>query len=255
MLHGHHIVITRPIEQAEALADELRARGANPVFYPGFTFGPTDDPEALDHALIEASQGQYDMLILTSGQAARIVSECVVQLGLSLAERDVWVVGPQTAAACQFEAKVHVPAEANDAKTLLKSLPDVQGKRVLLPQSPLADPSLSEGLAALGAKVTIVHPYSVIAATGGDDVPDFIGRGLISAFTFFSGSAIEGVMSRLEEAGLSLDQVRTIPAVCFGTSTAAKARALGLTVYEGDTTYETFYRLLEQACVPDKKIV
>lgn len=254
MLHGHRIVITRPIEQAQTLADALKARGAVPVFYPGFTFGPPDDLAALDRALIEAAQGHYDAIILTSGQTARIIGERLIALNLSLAEQTIWAVGPHTAAACQFEANIHIPPQAQDAKMLLTALPDLHGKRILLPQSPLAAPTLYEGLMAQGAEVKIVHPYRVITGEGGDDLPDLMRRGLISAFTFFSGSAIEGVIVRLEVAGLSIDHVRATPSVCFGAITAAKGRASGLNVWEGDTTYDTFYRLLEQACAGDKRI-
>jgi len=254
MLHGHYIVITRPIEQAESLADELHARGAIPVLYPGLTFAPLSDSAALDDALREAANGVYDMLILTSGQAARVVSERVASLSLSLAGKNIWVVGAHTAAACHFEANIHIPAMAQDAKTLLAALPDLHGNRIFLPQSPLAAPTLSEGLMAQGAEVKIVHAYSVIAGAGGDNVPDLIRRGLISAFTFFSGSAVEGMLVRLEVAELSIDDVKNIPSVCFGKITAVKGRALGLDVWEGDTTYTTFYRLLETACAEDKRL-
>lgn len=248
MRHKCHIVITRPIEQAQRLADELRARGAIPVLYPGLMFGPMDDPVAFEQALREADDGAYDIMILTSPQAARVVSERMAQMGVSLAERDVWVVGERTAAACQFEAKMHVPTQARDANTLLDALPDLKGQRVLLPQSPLARSTLSDELIAQGAHVTVVHPYSVIAGDGGDDVPALIRAGEIAAFTFFSGSAVEGVMARLEAAGLTRDAVSGIPAVCFGGSTAAVAREMGLAALEGDTTYETFYRLVAEAC-------
>lgn len=243
-----HIVITRPTEQAHTLADDLRTRGFTPLLYPGLSFRPCTQTARLDTELKRLAAGDYDLMILTSGQAAQSVSERTAALALSLKGRVVWTVGHRTAAACHFEADIRTPPDARDALTLLAALPDLRNQRVLLPQSPLAAPTLTEGLAARGATVTVIHPYEVVAGEGGDDVPHLMQQGQIDALTFFSSSAVEGVVARLEASGISLSEIQALPAICFGQQTAATARAYGLTTWEGDATYTTFYHLLEQVC-------
>lgn len=248
MSRAHRIVITRPQDQSEALARELQDRDMTPIFYPGLAYATCPDVMMLDAALARMAAGHYGMMILTSRQAARIVSERLTSLEIASLERPIWTVGAQTAAACTFEADIHTPENAHDALTLLKSLPNVRGIRILLPQSPLAAPTLCDALVARGADVTVIHPYEVVAGEGGDDVPDLLRQHNIHAFTFFSGSAVEGVMARLEAADINATDLKSIPAVCFGRQTAAVARAMSLRVLEGNATYDTFYALLEQAC-------
>lgn len=247
MPHLTRVVITRPQDQALSLANDLRDRGLTPLFYPGLAFAPCSDVMFLDADLAKMAAGRYDMMILTSGQAARIVSDRLAALEIALSGQMVWTVGRHTAASCHFDADLYTPDEAHDALSLLVALPDMHGKRILLPQSPLASPTLREGLMARGAHVTVVHPYEVVPGVGGDDVPDYIRRGLIRAFTFFSGSAVEGVIARLETEHIAITDIEQIPAICFGRQTAAAARAMGLSVWEGNATYDTFYTLLERA--------
>jgi uroporphyrinogen-III synthase len=248
MLQAPRIVITRPQEQSAVLAKELQDRGMTPVFYPGLAFATCPDVMMLDAALAKIAAGDYDMMILTSRQAARIVSERLTSLEIVRIEQPVWTVGAQTAAACTFETDLHTPEHAHDALTLLDALPNVRGKRILLPQSPLAAPTLCDALVARGAQVAVIHPYEVIAGEGGDDVPGMLREQAIRAFTFFSGSAVEGAMARLEAADIKANDLKSVPAVCFGRQTAASARDMNLTVLEGNATYDMFYTLLEQAC-------
>jgi uroporphyrinogen-III synthase len=221
------------------------------VIYPGLAFAPPADFDSVDAALKAVSAGQYDAVILTSAYAAAVISERLKTLKLSWAERIIWTIGSYTASNCRFEAAIQTPPpQVRDALTLLQVLPDMQGKRILLPQSPLAAPILAQGLIERGAHVTIVHPYMVIPSEEGKEVPDLFHQNVIRAMTFFSGSAVDGVVTRLEASGVSIATIRSIPAVCFGGSTAWTARHHALSIFEGDSTYEKFYALLEWACQP-----
>jgi len=223
-LVGKRIAVTRARHQAPALEAVIRACGGEPISYPCIAIVPPADRRPLADCLRRL--GEFDWLLLTSGNTARAIAESLAVLGLPLPDATIRVAaaGPATAAEarrrlpCEVQ---HVPAEYG-AGQLARSLPLSGSCRVLLPQSDLADASTAEVLRARGADVTTVAAYRTVPAEGGAPLPAMIGRGEIDALTFTSPSAVAFFRRRCP----SLDALQ-LPAACIGPATTSAAREQG----------------------------
>jgi uroporphyrinogen-III synthase len=194
-LRGRRVVITRALEQSEALADALRQAGAEPVLLPMVKFAPPDDFAALDDALRCASN--FDWVLLTSQNAARAVQERCAFLDLPIAKTfagaKVAAVGPASAEAAQaarldvvyVASKYQGVALANELGARLK------GKRVFLPRSDRANQDLVETLVEHGATVKDVIAYKTELPSESEvlKIRTELKRG-VDAVLFFSPSAV-----------------------------------------------------------------
>ena len=223
-LTGMRIAVTRARHQAPALEAVIRAYGGTPVTYPCIAIVPPADQRPLADCLHRL--GEFDWLLLTSGNTARAIAEslCALHLQLEDARIRVAAAGRATAAearrcmACDVH---HIPAEYG-AGQLARSLPLGGSSRILLPQSNLADASTAETLRRRGAIVTTVVAYRAVLAEGGAPLPAMIGRGEVDALTFTSPSAVAFFRQRCPEpAALQL------PAACIGSATSAAAHEQG----------------------------
>jgi uroporphyrinogen-III synthase len=195
-LRGRRVVITRSLEQCDALADALRQSGAEPVLLPMVKFAPPDGFAALDDALRHADD--FDWLLLTSQNASRAVQERCVVLDLPIAQIfagvKVAAVGPASAQAARaaglnvvyVASKYQGVALANELGVRLK------GKRVFLPRSNRANQDLVEALAGHGANVKEVIAYKTGLPPENEIVKIRVemNRG-VDAVLFFSPSAVK----------------------------------------------------------------
>ena len=223
-LVGKRIAVTRARHQAPPLEALIRAYGGEPISYPCIAIVPPADRRPLDHCLRRL--GEFDWLLLTSGNTARAIAESLSLLRLPLPNTTLRVAaaGPATAAearrrlACEVQ---HLPAEYG-AGYLARSLPLNRSCRVLLPQSDLADAITAEILRARGADVKTVVAYRTVMGDGGAPLPAMIGRGEIDALTFTSPSAVAFFRQRCP----SIDALQ-LPAACIGPATTGAAREQG----------------------------
>ena len=223
-LVGKRIAVTRARHQAAPLEAVIRAYGGEPISYPCIAIVPPADRRPLADCLRRL--GEFDWLLLTSGNTARVLAESLSALRLPLPDATLLVAaaGPATAAearrrlACDVQ---HVPAEYGAAQ-LARSLPLSGSPRVLLPQSDLADATTAEILRARGADVTTVAAYRTVLAEGGAPLPAMIGRGEIDALTFASPSAVAFFRRRCP-----MPDALQLPAACIGPATTAAAREQG----------------------------
>lgn len=223
-LLGKRIAVTRALHQAPPLAALIRDYGGMPIPYPCIAIAPPTDRQPLDNCLRRL--GEFDWLLLTSGNTARAIADRLLALGLRLADSTVRVAaaGPATAAEARqrLSADVERPPTVSGAGNLARSLPLSETCRILLPQSNLADPSAAEVLRARGADVTTVIAYRTIMAEGGADLRSMINRDEIDALTFFSPSAVAFFRRRCPTP-MALE----LPAACIGPATSAAAREQG----------------------------
>lgn len=102
-LNGKRIVITRAVEQSEAIVKALRKHGAIPVLLPMVAFTPPYDLKSFDLTLRNLTK--YDWIFLTSQNALRAMQDRCTEIGLRLIETigDVKLaaVGPATASTAQ----------------------------------------------------------------------------------------------------------------------------------------------------------
>jgi len=222
-LLGRKVVVTRSRNQAPALVDRLRARGAEAVELAVIEIGePGDGGQALRAAAARADT--YDWVVFTSANAVvRFVA--LLRDGRDLGAAQLAAIGPGTSAALAERCLVaDLAPERFVAEALLDEFPapDGSGRRVLLPRAAVAREVLPEGLRALGWEVDVVEAYRT-----GLPRPSAAALALVAdadAVAFTSASTVTGF---LEVAG-----IQAMPAVvaCIGPVTAATARDAGVRV-------------------------
>jgi uroporphyrinogen-III synthase len=234
-LEGKRIVITRAAHQAGEFELLLRGKGAEPLLYPCIATAPPDETTALDSALHQAAQGDFDWLVLTSANAVLALAQRLETLKIStdsLKNLSVAAVGPATAEATHalLELEMALIPEEYSAEALVYALRPTSGMRVLLPQADLARPTLVEGLVAAGATVTSIVAYRTVQGTGGVDLPALLADGQVDAITFTSPSTAHNFLERLRTEGGNPDQLRGVVLACIGPTTAEAVRDIGLAV-------------------------
>lgn len=221
VLAGRRVLVTRAGDQAGALVEALRAKGADVVVVPTVEIAAPLDDRPFRTAL--AALAEYDWLLLTSANAVRAVAAAVSPLPRSL---KIGSAGPATTTAfCALLPEAVLTAEAGEgfgAAGLARSLSafDVRGSRMLLPVSDRSAAALASALRERGARVDVVVAYRTIVP---EDAAGRIRAALeqgVDAVTFASPSAIEAF------AGLG-PSVKGLPVAVIGPTTAAAARDVG----------------------------
>ncbi len=225
-LFGLRVLVTRPAERAGGLAAELRSAGAEPVLLPLVEVAPLADLSPLDAALEKLED--YDALLLTSRNAARIFEERRRARRPDASAPPAWCVGPATAQAALSTglAVRSLPAAGADAQTLLGVLLESgspAGRRFLFPCAVGAREGLAAGLVRAGAQVDAIPIYrSVPAPLDAGWLRAELATGNLDALTFASPSAVRAFEAQLE-AGSRAAARRAI-CVAIGATTAAALR-------------------------------
>ena len=236
-LLGKRVVVTRPREQADVLAELLEAQGADVVLFPTIAIVPPPDEAAVERAV--AAAGGYDWVVFTSANGVRAFfarftaqQRDVRELaGVHLAS-----IGPETAAALgQRLLRAAVLPEEYRAEGILAALggEDLRGRRVLLPRAAGARAVLPVELRARGAVVDEVIVYRAVAPADADvaGLTAALEAGAVDAVTFTSSSTVRNFAALLGPGALSRLFREGRPAVaCIGPVTAETARELGLPV-------------------------
>jgi len=171
-LAGKTVVVTRPHEQAAALAEPLAALGADVLLVPTIKIVPRPFDAEVAAAVREI--GRYGLVVFTSVNGVRVFSDYLDAAGVGtagLAAATVAAIGPATAAALAARGVTcAVVPEDYLAEGLLAALErdavDVTGVRVLLPRAREARRVLPETLQARGALVDVLPIYDTEAADG-----------------------------------------------------------------------------------------
>jgi uroporphyrinogen III methyltransferase / synthase len=224
-LTGSRVLVTRPREQAPALANAIRALGGEPVVYPTIELAPPTDWSALDAALANADR--YAWLVFTSPSAARFT--CARAEAIGVRER---LVGPRIAAVGAETARTVtalglrvdlVPTEAEQRQEGLAAAflhaGLAAGTRVLFPQAVGGREHLREVLVSHGCAVDVVPVCRTLPVADPPPLPAF------DAAIFASPSALKAFVARWGSASLAPVAVAVI-----GPTTAEAARSLGVRV-------------------------
>jgi uroporphyrinogen III methyltransferase/synthase len=229
-LTERRILLTRRPEQSEPLARRLVDLGATVVFAPAIELSPPDDLGPLDEALRELDG--YEWLVFTSPNAVAAVKSRLETLGRKALPDGLKVasVGRATSEAAQEafrECRVALaPTDDYRALGLVEAFGklDRPPRRVLVPASALAPPTLADGLRALGATVDQRIAYRTSTP---EDLKSRLEETLASGIDlvlFASPSAVQGFTDALGGGAAGL------PAVVIGPTTAASARLAGMQV-------------------------
>jgi uroporphyrinogen-III synthase len=251
-LAGKRIVITRAAAQSEALARELRERGAIPAVLPLVLFDGPEDFASLDAAIAQIEE--FDWLILTSAQAVRAITQRSLSLERPLIRTSdklrIACVGPVTAeAAQQAGLPVEHVAKTHNGVALANELGGrLQGLKVLLPRSDRANPDLPAALKRYGAHACEVVAYRTLQPTEMDRQRlTRIAEGEADALLFFSPSAVQHFVELFGAEKLSKLQDR-MAIIAVGPVTANTLQGAGVlhALLAKDTTATAVIETLEE---------
>lgn len=170
-LAGCGIVITRPLEQAQTLAELVRGAGGEPILFPLLEIVPVEDYRDFD-AVIDRLD-DFDWAIFISSNAVQHgMSRLLVRRGLPQGLRYA-AVGPVTAAElARFGVhEVLTPADRFDSESLL-NLPEMQavaGKRCMIFRGVGGRDLLAKTLLERGAQVAFAECYRRVNPNSGHE--------------------------------------------------------------------------------------
>ena len=240
-MHAPRVLITRAARQSSALADQLRAFGADPILIPTIELADPTTFAPLDHALTHLDT--FHWLIFTSANAVEAFHKRLQHLHnspipypLSSIPCRIAAIGPATARALEAaRLTVHLLPSQAVAESLAEALlpealqPDGTPTRFLLLRAETAREVLPDTLSAAGADVTIAPVYRNLIPT--DSITAI--RHLFStperwphAITFTSSSTATNLLVLLEASGMSLPQ--EILRISIGPITSQTLRDLNL---------------------------
>ena len=213
-LAGKRILVTRPRELAQGLADLVAGAGGEAVLYPAVEIRDPQDPAAVRALLARA--GQFELAVFVSPTAVR--RACALHAGPWPQRVAAIGEGTRRELAGRGFTQVIAPAGRADSEALL-ALPAMAGWRsVLILRGDGGRELLGDTLAAGGARVEYAECYRR-ARPENPPLP----QGRIDAICVNTGQALENLVGllgreRLQEPVLFASHARV----------AAKAAELGL---------------------------
>ena len=224
------VVVTRPREQADSMAEALRAHGIEPVYFATIQIAPVKNPKRLDATLRRLAR--FDWVVFTSANAVEAVWERLARMEISFPARTrAAAVGPKTAASLKARGvtSAFVPEEFV-AEAIVPGLGDLMGKSVMLPLADLAEDTLAKAIESAGGSVVVVTAYHTLPPDSDPDGLAALQSG-VDAVTFTSGSSARNFAMLAGRAGLNPLSLPGSPIIaCIGPKTAAAAREMGFRV-------------------------
>lgn len=161
-LAGCGIAITRPLQQAHALAQLVRQQGGTPFLFPLLAIAPLDDYTACDAAIARLSECEWAIFI-SSNAVEHALPRIRRQYPHWPARPRCAAVGPGSAGAlARYGIKeVRIPQEGHDSEALL-ALPEfrqMEGRRVMLFRGLGGRELLAQTLRQRGAEVILAECY------------------------------------------------------------------------------------------------
>ncbi|TWT41576.1 Uroporphyrinogen-III C-methyltransferase [Botrimarina hoheduenensis] len=210
-LFGQTVVVTRPADQSEAMADRLRDAGARVLLQPTITIGPPDSWAAVDVAIDRL--GKADFVVFSSRNGVEAFLSRMRHRGIDargFGAARIAAIGPATAASlAEWRLRADLAPSEYRAEALAAELaPQVSGKQVLLVRASRGREVLAEELAKAGAiveQVVAYHSSDIVSAD--DEVLTELAAGRVDWITATS-SAIARAAARL--LGEAIEQGRGV---------------------------------------------
>lgn len=230
-LAGRTILVTRARQQAGALAERLRALGAEVPEIPAIEIVAPESYGPLDAALRRLPD--YQWLIVTSVNGARALAERVSLLDIeptALAHLRIAAVGSATAQALRtLGLEIAVTPSEYVAESLVETLRgQVRDQRVLLARAAVARDVIPDALRAAGARVDVADAYrTVVPEESVAQIRALFGAGgrVPDAATLTSSSTVTNLLGLLEKAGV--ERPAAMRAISIGPITSQTLREHG----------------------------
>ena len=162
-LHGRHIVITRPIDQAKKLSNLIKEAGGEAVSFPLIEIAPLNDYKAFEDCISHLDQ--YDWAIFISSNAVQNGMPFVSKLKLPSSLKFA-AIGPSTAAElAKFGIQnTLIPVGRFDSESLLamSEMQAVNNQRVMIFRGVGGRELLADTLKSRGADVSFAECYKRI---------------------------------------------------------------------------------------------
>lgn len=228
-LTGRRVLVTRPRTDDDPLVAALVGRGAVAVPFPTIEIRPVENLRPLDAAIQRLTD--YAWIAITSANGVEVFADRLDASGLTL-PTGVRVAAVGTATAKALAARglpVDFLPSAFRGAVLGAELPEVEGRRVLLPRAAIAREDLGTILAERGAVVDDLPVYDTVpTAPDAAGLEELEGHAL-DAVTFTSASTVRNFAALLGARASNLLDGVTV--ACIGPVTADEARALGFAVH------------------------
>jgi len=197
-LLGVRVMVTRPANVPDPLAEQLRAMGADVIVQPAIEISPPADWRPVDDAL--ARLDEFDWLVFSSANGVRCLWERLLERKPDLRRFPrLAAIGPGTAdELARYGRQADLVPEQFRAESLAEALAsEAAGKRFLLARASRGREVLAEQLTAAGAVVEQVVVYTSTDVTETDpQTAALLRAGKIDWITVTS-SAIARSLARL----------------------------------------------------------
>ncbi len=245
-LKGKVVAITRPTGQAEEAGTIICEMGGKPYYIPAIEIKGLVNPESVKKFIKELEAGKVDYVILMSTNGVRYLFEAAEDLKLleklknGLARTFIIAVGPRTADSLR-EQKIRVDMVPTkySSEGLIESFHGkfLQSKKIRIPRTSNATPTLTNKLREMGADVEEIYVYQSglpvdekIKSKFYNDLID----GKIDALVFGSGLSARNIFTMLSEKD-SMDNLREIfkkkiTTVAIGPTTAEALKEIKIRV-------------------------
>ena len=245
-LKGKTVAITRPAGQAQEAGNLISKMGAIPYYIPAIEIKGLSNPVPVEKFIAELYAGQVDYVILMSTNGVKYLFNAADnvkqtrQLYEGLAKSFAIAVGPKTAEAMkEYHVRVDLVPRKYSSEGLLEVLKekDVKGKKIRIPRTSNATPTLTDTLKTMGANVEEIYVYESglpvdekLKARFYNDLTN----GKIDAIVFGSGLSAKNIFKMLSEKA-SMEQLRKViedkvTTVAIGPTTAEALKEMDVKV-------------------------
>lgn len=257
-LFGRRFVLTRPRGRIDALAGQLRARGAEVIELPVIDTKPLPVTGEIRVEFEKLRKKEYDCLVFTSPAGVHTFFGMLCDMGLDcrmLGAVTLAVIGSGTKSALrEYGLLADLMPEVYDGVSLgmllAEKLPDES--RVLIARSDIGNPKLvtcmEERAAELAKTVSVTDLAIYETVTKKNDLipaEQLFTKDLIDSVFFTSASTVRAFLQIYPQI-----DPKKIHALCIGEMTAQAAREAGMDVHAAEAaTVDGLVELAEQLYV------
>ena len=253
-LDGFAVLVTRPRDQNEPLAEAIETAGGTAIRAPMIIVAGLDDDQTAAAAAHRAAAAE--VMIFVSRNAARFGVELLQSSGVSLEGKTVYAVGLGTRAALETlqVADVTTPAREFSTEGLLEleglQEPRIKGRQIVIFRGVGGREDLAKTLRLRGAEVGYCECYE--RRKPSVDLAAELARAKVKVPDIGLATSLEGLsnlVEKIEEEGI--DRLFDMQMLVVGARVAREVESMGFTlpplVVENPSDQSIVHRLIKWA--------